>query len=220
MATFPISSLGNVLFGNLSQGKAAGVEIFTDNSKFFRREATRLQIAPQNIEFAQRARISEQTIKDGRAFFFWRKDRFSDHLDLLEIRIGGITRSLAVERAPTGIPGIGGGDIESLFIPSQTPTSSGGEVAITPKQRDWLRFWKLTREPFITENGFNYHHIRLQTPALPLPVEFVGHFAGPIDWRQDAQNPFLVNWQLTLIVHRTKPDLEVLFSQAETFQVV
>jgi len=224
MPTFPIPALADVLFGNIPKERAQGVEIFTDESRDLRKEATRLQVAPQDISFSQRSRISEQTIKDGRAFFFWRKDRFSAHLDLLELRIGGITRSLARERTrPRSAREVLGqeiADIGSLFIPTDTPTTPGGEDIITPKQRDWLRLWKITREPFVTDQGINNHHIRLHTPALPHPVDFIGHFAGPIDWKHSASNPFLVEWQLVLIVHSTVPDLEVLFARAENVDFV
>lgn len=224
MPTFPIPALADVLFGNLPKDRGQGVEIYTDESKIRDRGAISLKVAPQDIQFAQRSRISEQVIKDGRAFFFWRKDRYSSHLDLLELRIGGITRSLARERTiPRTIGQVLGkeiADIGSLFIPSDTPTTAGGENQVTQKQRDWLRLWRITREGFVTENGINNHHIRLHTPALPSPIDFVGHFAGPIDWRHSAKNPFLVEWQLSLIVHRTNPDLEVLFTTADTVELV
>ena len=233
MATFPIPALGDILFRNLPTDKGQGIEIFTDESlkRFPGRveqsannvSIIRLKIAPQDIQFSQRSRISEQVIKDGRAFFFWRKDRFSSHLDLLELRLNGITRSLAPEK---NVPQNAGqqlghvvATVDELFTPS-TQTSPGGEDVITAKQRDWLFFWRLTREPFVTENGINNHHIRLHTPAIPMSVDFVGHFAGPLDWRHSARNPFLVEWSLTLIVHSTSPDLEVLFNKAENVELV
>ncbi|MCI0558062.1 MAG: hypothetical protein MN733_06170, partial [Nitrososphaera sp.] len=201
MPTFPIPALADVLFGNIPKDKGQGIEIFTDESLRtiggIKTESVdpkvngiRLKVAPQDIQFSQRSRISEQVIKDGRAFFFWRKDRFSDHLDLLEIRLSGVTRSLAKERTrPRSIREVLGqevADIGSLFIPTSTPTTPGGEDQITLKQRDWLRLWRITREPFVTENGINNHYIRLITPALPTPITFIGHFTAPIDWRHSA----------------------------------
>jgi hypothetical protein len=230
MPTFPIPALADALFNNIPKDKGQGVEIFTDealrtiggvNTESVDPKVVgiRLKVAPQDIEFVQRSRISEQIIKDGRAFFFWRKDRSSNHLDLLEIRMRGITRSLAFERqTPRSVREVLStevANIESLFIPTANTTTPAGQNPITPKQRDWLRLWRITREPFVTENGINNHYIRLQTPALPTPVTFVGHFTAPIEWRHSARNPFLVEWSLGLIVHNTIPDLETLFAQAE-----
>lgn len=215
-----ISALTDLFFSNIPKDRLQGLQIWTDQSastKAFegtgRNEIIRVQVAPQNIQFLQRSRISEQNIKDGRAFFFWRKDRFSSHLDLLELNISGVTRSLAREKRsrPFGIEAI---NPFSVFAPS-----GGGEDAPTPKQQEWLRFYRLTREPFMVEDKINHHNIRLETPALPIPVTFVGHFAGPIQWSEVAENPFLVTWQLSLIVHRTDPDLDGLISQAITVNV-
>src|SRR3972149_996633 len=102
MQIFPISALTDVLFGNQRKDQVQGLQIWTDDSisKDKRDPATEiisLQVVPQNINFVQRSRVSEQVIKDGRAFFFWRKDRRSNHLDLMEIQLQGITRSLAKE---------------------------------------------------------------------------------------------------------------------------
>jgi hypothetical protein len=223
VATFPIPALADVLFGTLQQDRLQGLQIFTDESRA-RREIVRVEVVPQNINFAQRSRISEQTIKDGRAFFFWRKDRQSDHLDLLELQIQGITRSLAKEKQRLG--GLGGlrqvlssevQDIESIINPATQQPSAEDEP--TRKQRQWLKFWRLTREPFVTENGINHHHITLQTPALPVTngIDFVGHFAAPIQWGEVADNPFLVTWQLNLIVHYTRPSLSSVFLATDTF---
>lgn len=218
-----VNALTDFFFSNLPQDRFQGLQIWTDQSasdgafiSTGRNEIVRVQVAPQNIQFIQRSRISEQMIKDGRAFFFWRKDRFSSHLDLLELNISGITRSLAKE--PRRRPG---GPIDAVreVLPSVFAPSSGGEDGATPKQQEWLRFYRLTREPFIVEDKINHHNIRLETPALPIPVTFVGHFTSPIQWGEVADNPFLVTWQLGLIVHRTEPDLEQLFQQAITVNV-
>lgn len=236
MAVFPIPFLTTVLFGGVQDRKVAGLKIFTDRSvaRGFtslnpesedqeRASVIALNIIPQQIEFAQRSRISEQIIKDGRAFFFWRKDRSSKHLDLLELRLTGITRSLQFGRdRPKTIQQIVGATIDEVknaVVPplGQTPV---GDDQVTKKQQDWLQFWNITRESFVDELGINNHHIQLKTPALPLfEIDFVGHFAGPIQWRENARNPFLVDWELTLIVHRTDPDLEVLFRNARSFTV-
>lgn len=213
----PIPALQELLFGNTPRDNAQGLEIWTDNSKVRDNGIIRVRVAPQDIEFNQRARISEQVIKAGRAFYFWRKDRFSNHLDLLEVKIGGLTYSLMLEKVPTGrvrevIDQTARG-IASTFSPA-VPTTPGGDTKITLKQREWLRFWDITRQPFTFEDGINNHHIRLDTPALPIPIEFIGHFAGPITWRHSARSPFLVQWELTLIVHRTTPDLDRVFELA------
>lgn len=213
----PLQALQDLLFGNTPRDQAQGLEIWTDQSKIRDNGIVRVRVAPQDIDFGQRARISEQVIKGGRAFYFWRKDRFSNHLDLLEIRIGGFTYSLMLEKVPTGVAreilDETTRGIAQTFSPA-VPTVPGGEKRITLKQREWLRFWQITREPFTFEDGINNHHIRLDTPALPIPVEFVGHFAGPISWRHTARSPFLVQWELTLIVHSTTPDLDRLFELA------
>lgn len=209
-----VDSLSDFLFRNRTQDKFQGLLIWTDQSvseKAFeglgRKEAVRVQVAVQNIQMTQRSRISEQVIKDGRAFFFWRKDKKSSTLDLLEIRLSGITRSLATEKkTTTGLPVIG----EAI----------GGSDGPTPKQQEWLRFWRITREPFIVGDKINNHYIQLQTPALPIPITFIGHFSGPVQWTQSTENPFLANWELTLIVHRTDPSLDVIFEQALTVNVV
>lgn len=223
MATFPIASLADVLFGSLQQDRVQGLQIYTDDSAA-RKEIIKVGVVPQNIQFAQRSRISEQTIKDGRAFFFWRKDRFSSHLDLMEMSISGVTRSLAKEKTRLG--GLGGlrqvlssevQDIESIVNPSTQQSNVEDEPTI--KQRQWLKFYRLTREPFVTETGINHAHIQLQTPALPVTggVDFVGHFAAPIQWGEVADNPFLVTWQLNLIVHFTRPTLDMIFLSTGTF---
>lgn len=235
MAVFPIPALASVLFGGVQDKKVAGLKIFTDRSVARgntaqtpgsedqnRLSVIALNVIPQQIEFAQRSRISEQVIKDGKAFFFWRKDRSSSHLDLMELRLTGITRSLQFGKEPQGFRQVLGGNINEIrnaFVPplGKTPTN---DDQITKKQQDWLEFWRVTREPFVDELGINNHHIQLKTPALPLyEIDFVGHFAGPIQWSQNAKNPFLVDWSLTLVVHRTNPDLEILFKDSKSFVV-
>lgn len=214
MATI-IDSLADFFFSNLSSDRMQGLRIWTDQSasqKAFagigRNEFIRVQVAPQNIKFVQKSRISEQVIKDGKAFFFWRKDRFSSHLDLLELQISGVTRSLA--REPRKI----------LRNPLNVPTFEQViDEGITVKQQEWLRFYRLTREPFIIEDRINHHNIQLETPALPIAVTFIGHFAAPVQWSHSSANPFLATWDLTLIVHRTEPDLEAVFQQISTVNI-
>jgi hypothetical protein len=218
----PLIGLQDLLFGNTPRDQAQGVEVWTDNSRVRDNGIIRVRVTPQDFEFNQQARISEQKIKAGRAFYFWRKDRFSNHLDLMEVRIGGITASLLLEKVPTGaareIFDETTRGIAQTFSPA-VPTSPGGETRITLKQREWLRFWSITREPFTFEDGVNNHHLRLDTPALPIPVEFIGHFAGPVVWRHSARQPFLAQWELTLIVHRTSPDLDKVFEMANSVVV-
>lgn len=227
MPTFPIPALADVLFGNVQKDRLQGLEIWTDDSEA-RREILRVQVVPQNITFAQRARISEQTIKDGRAFFFWRKDRRSNHLDLLEIQMTGVTRSLQKEkRNAQGITGIRqvlsreAEDIASLAIPG-VATSSVDDLP-TPKQREWIRLWRITREPFAASDHINHAHIRLNTPAFPglspQGMEFIGHFANPIQFGEVAENPFLITWQLNFIVHRTVPALDQFFELVNSINV-
>ena len=219
-----VDSLTDFLLGNAQRdSKFHGLNIWTDQSNSEgafrldgRKEIINVQVAPQNISFVQRSRISEQVIKDGKAFFFWRKDRDSGHLDLLEVQISGITRSLMRERKQQGL-------IERLAseIPIPLPVgSAGNEEGPSRKQQEWLRFWRLTREPFIIGDRINHHIIQLETPALPVPVKFIGHFSAPIQWTEVADNPFLVQWQLGLVVHRTEPDIEALISNALTVNVV
>src|SRR5438552_13321829 len=95
----PIPALADFLFGRMPKDQHQGVEIYTDQSRLSTFTGpqrpgehtpgpiVKIQVTPQDFQFVQRSRISEQVIKDGRAFFFWRKDRASSHLDLLEIRI-------------------------------------------------------------------------------------------------------------------------------------
>src|SRR5216117_2344163 len=217
----PIPALADFLFGRTPKDQHRGVLIWTDRSRNpatpgstfsksgedLKSPPPAIQVTPQYLQFVQRSRISEQVIKDGRAFFFWRKDRASSHLDLLEIRISGLSRGLMAEKP-------GASSITQLFkqefdnlkslVTTQATTTTGQPVP-TAKQIAWLKFWLLTREPFLTEDGPNpnYHYLQLQTPALPIPVTFKGHFAGPVEWRHSAKNPFLVEWNLTLIVHKT-----------------
>jgi hypothetical protein len=233
MEIVPLAALARTLFGRAQDTKIAGLEIFTDRSLELgtsqkslgvtqgRSAVVSLNVVPQQIEFVQRSRISEQVIKDGKAFFFWRKDRHSKHLDLMEVRLTGITRSLARETKVTGNLSESlrnfAGEIKNTFVRGTGKSMSVDEV--TKKQQDWLTFWNITRESYIDEQGINEHHIRLKTPAIPAPVEFVGHFAGPIQWSQNARNPFLADWQLSLIVHRTDPSLDILFNDANSLLV-
>lgn len=218
----PIPALSEILFGNTPRDQSLGVEIWTDRSVIRDNGIVQVKVAPQDVEFNQRARISDQVIKGGRAFYFWRKDRFSNHLDLLEVRIAGITYSLLLEGQPTGrireILDQTVGSVTSVFAPT-VPTVPGGEKRITFKQREWLRFWDITRQPFATEDGVNNHYIRLDTPALPVPIKFTGHFAGPITWRHSSRSPFLVQWELTLVVHSSDPDLDRMYELANQIVV-
>lgn len=229
---FPVQAIADIFFGNTQKDRLQGLEIWTDQSILdpAHKNIFRVQVVPQNIQFAQRSRISEQVIKDGKAFFFWRKDRQSNHLDLLELQISGITRSLAREKQKGGnvLEQLASSvrDVGSLVVP---PTGSPPAPSDQPtqKQREWLRFWAMTREPFVVEDGINHHHIRLNTPALPgvdavgtgAGVEFIGHFSAPIQFSEVADNPFLVTWQLSLIVHQTIPDLDQFFNLLTNFTV-
>lgn len=216
----PLSSLEDLLLGFAVPDAFVGLEIFTDDSQA-RREGIRLQVAPQQIAFGQQSRISEQLIKDGRAFFFWKQTREANHLDLLELSITGVTRSLIPEginnpqsftqlwqKAQNAANNIVAPFTDSIAVPEQD--------SVTNKQNHWLRLWKITREPYIASDHVNRHHIKLKTPALPIKVEFLGHFAGPVQWTHDANDPFLVRWTLKFIVHTTTPTLDVLFAKAGT----
>jgi hypothetical protein len=222
---FPVETIADILFANQQKDRLQGLEIWTDVSEA-NREILRIQVIPQNIQFVQRARISEQMIKDGRAFFFWRKDRRSNHLDLMELQISGITRSLAKEKQRTGnfLQQLADSarDVGSLVVPGVGQPAPPDDSP-TPKQREWIRFWRITRQPFVTETGLNHAHIRLNTPAFPglspQGVEFVGHFSGPIQFNEVADNPFLVTWNLSLIVHYTVPELDQFFELINQFTV-
>jgi hypothetical protein len=233
MQIFPISTLTDVLFGNRQKDQLQGLEIWTDESiegRDKKPEMVRIQVVPQNINFVQRSRISEQIIKDGRAFFFWRKDRESNHLDLMEVQLQGVTRSLAKEKLRVGSLATirqhlstAWEEAKSIVTSGDASPSSADEP--TPKQREWLKFWRITREPFVSVDRLNYHHIRLNTPAFPglspAPggLEFIGHFTGPVQFGEVAENPFLVTWQLSLIVHRTSPSLDQFFDLATRINV-
>lgn len=233
---FPIASLTELLFGNVQNDRLQGVEIWSDRSAagiepFTQPEVKQIQVIPQNINFVQRSRISEQVIKDGRAFFFWRKDANSNHLDLLEIQMTGLTRSLA--REPKRLGGlavlkqtVGAVTAQLTGLGNLAPGNPPPlEDAPTKKQQEWMRLWRITREPYVianAPNGINEHHIRLNTPALPnfsSGVQFIGHFTAPIQFSEVADNPFLVQWQLGLIVHRTSPTIDELFRRALTIVV-
>jgi hypothetical protein len=227
----PFTAITDLLFANVQKDNLQGLKIWTDQSLLnasgtgpSQESFIRIQVVPQNIQFTQRSRISEQVIKDGRAFFFWRKDRKSSHLDLLEIQISGITRSLAQE--PKRLGGLAALQQIGRGIASEVPLignlvghtpSPPPEKEPTPKQKEWLRLWRVTREPFVVENGINEHHILLETPALPWAggIQFVGHFTAPIQFSEVAENPFLVSWQLGLIVHYTIPSFDTLFKMMD-----
>lgn len=223
MATiYPINVLNDLLtaFGRQGGGLLAGTDIFTDRS-LARGQAVTIQLPVQNVQIAQASRISEQVVKDGKAFFFWRKDRYSSHLDLIELTLSGTTRSLAYEPLWAGNPFLQqlGQDVEEKidsFLPPFLRGVTAGATGPTAKQAQWLQFWALTRENYVDEVGINNHHVRLRTPGLPLQVDFVGHFAAPIQWTQNAQNPFLADWNLKLVVHYTTPDLDIMFNQASS----
>jgi hypothetical protein len=105
--------------------------------------------------------------------------------------------------------------IRSLFPGSDQPQTAqpGNSPPVTPmstRQREWLRFWDITRQPSIDEQGVNNHYIELQTPALPVNIVFIGHFNGPIQWEQTSSQPFLATWRLSMTVHRTSPDVSAI----------
>ena len=230
MAVLPIRALADTLFGNSQDDqRVEGLKIFTDRSLSENATNARLNVGigvqlrgvvPQQINFVQRSRISEQVIKDGKAFFFWKKDRQSRHLDLLEIRINGVTRSLQYQpRRPRNafeVLGRSLNELKNTVRVGPAGTTPPGE-RLTRKQAEWLRLWELTREPFVDEQGINLHHIVLKTPALPFEIDFAGHFQNPIEWTERADNPFLVDWSLSLIVHQTQPSLDVVFAASKLF---
>ena len=233
----PFSAITDFLFGNIQKDILHGLEIWTDESiasppgePTSANTYVRIQVVPQNIQFAQKARISEQVIKDGRAFFFWRKDRTSNHLDLLELNLSGITRSLAKEpgkKSSSFLSTLASGALSEIqqgvplvgSLASLAQSAPPPQKSLTPKQREWLKLWNITRSRYVTETGINEHHIRLLTPALPWEgsngIEFVGHFTGPIQFSEVADNLFLVQWQFGLIVHYTNPSLDQLLRSSD-----
>lgn len=225
-SSYPVQLLNDILtaYGRQSAGTVAGIEIYTTRS-LERLEATTLKMPLQSIQINQASRISEQVIKDGKAFFFWRKDRFSSHLDLMEIQLVGVTRSLAQEPLQISNPYLqrlvdtAQDKVDELLPPFLRGTLQG-VVGPTSKQAEWLRFWSITRENYVDADGINTHFIRLRLPSLPTQVEFSGHFAGPVQWSQNAMNPFLVDWNLKLVVHSTNPSLDVIFNEARNIAFV
>lgn len=221
-SSYPVQLLSDIItaFGRQSAGNVSGINIWTDRS-LARGEATSLKIPLQGVQVNQTARISEQVIKDGRAFFFWRKDRFSSHLDLIELALSGTTRSLALEPLRINNPYIQRlvdsvqERVDDLLPPVLRGTTQG-VVGPTAKQAEWLRFWAITRENYVDSQGVNRHHVQVTLPSLPIQIEFIGHFAGPIQWTANASNPFMVDWNLKLIVHTTLPTLDQVFNQART----
>lgn len=216
----PLSSIEDFLFGFATPDNFMGLEIFTDDSRL-RGEGIRLQVTAQQIAFGQQSRISEQLVKDGRAFFFWKQTRESNHLDLLELNITGFTRSLqpggfANPKSFTQLWQKAQNAVNNVVAPFTDAVAVPEQDVVTNKQNHWLRLWKITREPFMARDHVNQHYIRLKTPALPIKVLFSGHFAGPIQWTHDAKDPFLAQWSLKFIVHSTIPSLDVLFERAST----
>lgn len=226
-SSYPVQLLSDIItaFGRQSAGNVSGINIWTDRSLNIRGEATSLKVPLQGIQVNQVARISEQVIKDGRAFFFWRKDRFSSHLDLIELSLSGTTRSLALEKLRVNNPYIQRlvdnvqEKVDELLPPVLRGTTQG-VTGPTAKQAEWLRFWALTRESYVDELGINRHHIQVTLPSLPIQIEFIGHFTGPIQWTANANNPYMVDWTLKMIVHSTQPTLESVFNQARTLVFV
>jgi hypothetical protein len=208
----PLSAVTALLTGGLVPTSIMGLKIYTTDSQR-RGENTRLQIPVQGMNFVQRSRISEQVIKDGKAFYFWQRNRGADTLDLMELQLTGKTRSLMPANSITGVIAgvIAQGVLGDQFAPAQD--------AVTALQQQWLSFYRLTLEPYVASDHLNQHFIELQTPALPHKITFIGHFADPLQWQQDATNPFLTDWQLRLIVHTTAPSIPLMIDYTKTVVV-
>lgn len=215
MPDFTPEGIFDFFFRRLPESRA-GFNIWTDESRDQRQEAIRLLVAPQSISFKQLARISEERTKDGRAFFFWRKDRDSSHLDLLEMTVSGFTHSLMVPNTLRGSIGVLPEQVRTLTRSFSQAAPEDANALASRKQESWLRLWRMTREPFVMDTRLNRAHIQIQTPSLPTEIEFIGHFQNPLEWKHDAQQPYLVQWSFTMIVHRTNPDLDY-FAQSTQY---
>lgn len=173
-----------------------------------------LSVNPQNVDFKQDKRVTSDVVKSGRVYYFWSETPGAQNLDILILSVKGTSGSI----------------LNRVALPKYTQkvgeqiTTNPPEGALNIKHQKWMTLYAMTREAaYPTElNGvFNYAYIEYVSPLFPegKKIIFEGHFNSPLIFSENADRPFLIDYNFDFHVHRTTPDLDIILEQANKILV-
>jgi len=171
-----------------------------------------LSVNPQSVAFKQVKRITSDIVRKGRVYYFWSSAPGERNLDILALTIGGVSGSILNRVANTQYQ-------QTL---SEQKISNPPEGAINIKHQKWMKLYSMTREaayPPELNGEFNYAYIEYVSPIFPTgkTITFKGHFSNPLDFEENADRPFLINYTFEFIVHQTDPSLDTILEEASNF---
>jgi hypothetical protein len=174
--------------------------------------AIQLAINPQNIGFRQNKRITKKNTRGGTAYFHW-TDQNGRNNDILEMSMKGTTGSILTRDDPPTQKNAIAETLQNLANALSGGPKGGIEGGDgRRKLLIWARLYSLTREAMIdpTTKQPNVFEILYRSPLFPAPILLQGFFNNVLEFSEDAQKPFMVDWSTTFVVQKVNPSLDVL----------
>jgi hypothetical protein len=173
-----------------------------------------LRINPHSVTFKQAKRVTKRNTQGGTVYFHW-SDENGQNNDVLEISFNGRTGNINLQRSlPPKNTAVGQAfqDVANWISGSDPEGSDQYKNQGGSKLFTWSRLYMLTRMPMIdTATGEqNLFQIVYRSPLFPRPLRLTGFFNNVLDFGENAENPFLVDWSFTYVVQSTYPDLDSL----------
>ena len=141
----------------------------------------RMKVNPHTIEISEDKRYGTQETMEGNVFHHFTNSKGQNN-NLATITFQGNT-----------------GDISGQGASKKERLESLSRLKI------FHELWQLTREPMslIDVTGYmerNRFYITIVSPALPVPVEFIGFFTEVLKWSESAEKPFSKDYSMSFIV--------------------
>jgi hypothetical protein len=186
-------------------------------------------VNPSSVSFKQDKRITRKDTQGGAVYFHW-TNRLGRNNDVLEMDFSGQTSNINIKANATKPSGAVGewatkalGWMDSV---ANDQNSQEGKPAVSVRSNDFSvssaaklsNFWNLyslTREPLVDPKTSEpiYYYINYSSPLLGNTfVTFIGHFNRVLDFTEDAQSPFNVNYSFGFTVLASIPSMDYLYT--------
>jgi hypothetical protein len=176
----------------------------------------KMMVNPHSVTFNQPKRITKKNTQGGTVYTHW-TDLNGQNNDILELQFKGRSGNIRQQPDPakTGILQsvanglqLGANALTGTTGDMNTPTPNQGLA----KHIAWSQLYQLTRLPVVDpatrlRNVFDITYI---SPILPRPVVFLGFYNNVLNFTEDADRPWLIEYSYSFIVQSTQPSLDTL----------
>lgn len=192
---------------------------------------------PQTVSFSQAKRITRKDTQAGAIFYHW-TNRLGRNNDILEMNFSGMTGNINVRSG--GIQKGIYANIEQKFnengkrgplawlnqLAESTTSVDGTSLGVKLKGDDYtaagvsklvnfFNLYSLTREPMVDPKTGEpiYYYLSYSSPLFANTfVTFIGHFNKVLEFSEDANSPFNVNYSFGFTAQASIPSMDAIYT--------